>query len=500
MEPKVTDEIKAKLLTYQISHVENLMYSLKTYGRVCDVSDTGTGKSYTAVASIISIGCVPFIVCPKSVLSTWNNVVKHFNAKCYGYSNYETLQNCKQYTSVDKQIKIKCPYIDRIDKEQKGSYVWNTLPDDVVIVYDEVHRCKNVRTINHGLLLSLAQTKSKILMLSATACDKPENFALCGYVLKLYKNINESSKWLDKVSQGYDNPMHAVHDEIFPEYCSRMRIRDLGKLFPDNQVLAECYDMDSAEEIQKQYELIEAEVEKLKKKEESSGNVLARMLYARMKIEQLKIPTILELAKKYMKEHLAVVIFVNFTNTLKTIATSLKTKCLIYGEQSLEHRNQSINDFNNDISQIIICNTKTGGVGLSLHDLHGNFPRISIISPSWSAVDILQVLGRVYRANGKTPVRQRILYCKGTIEEKICENMKGKINNIAQLNDGDLLSYKIEGLTDDFDQSKNTVNEFDLIMLRIATLHAKNERLKREIKETDDEIQTLTTLVENMVS
>lgn len=498
----MTEEIKNKLLPYQIHHTENLTYSLKTYGRACDVSDTGTGKSYTAIASILSLGYVPFIICPKSILSTWSNVVKHFNGKCYGYSNYETIQNCKYYINMNKQSKSICPYVDRIvkkkDKDTEYIYSWHKIPDDMVIIYDEVHRCKNSRTINHNILLALLQSECKILMLSATVCDKPENFALCGLALKLYKSIHDYTKWLDKISVGYESSSHAIHDEIFPEYCSRMRIRDMPKgLFPDNQILAECYDMDCAEEIQKQYEIIESEVEKLKKKEDSSGCALTRILYARMRIEQLKIPTMLELAKKYLKENLAVVIFVNFTGTLKTIAKELKTNCLIYGEQTLEQRNKNISDFNSDASHIIICNMRSGNCGISLGDTVGIFPRISIISPSWSATDIIQALGRIHRANTKTVSRQRILFCKGTIEEQICLNMKEKINNIAQLNDGDMLSYQIEGLTDKTEVQE--VSEFELLMLRISTLNAKKERLNQELKETEQEIMTLTALVNEFI-
>lgn len=254
-EIKLDDQIKDKLLPYQVIHTENLIYSLKIHDRACDVSDTGTGKSYTAIASILCNNCIPFIVCPKSVLSTWTNVVKHFGAKCYGYSNYEMIQNCKYYTDVNKQLKIKCPYIERhdiknnkTDDDKKSNtydyiYEWKNIPNDMIIVYDEVHRCKNSKTVNHNILLSLTKAKAKILMLSATICDKPENFALCGHVLKLYDHINDAKKWISNVGKEYENPMHGVHDEIFPEYCSRMRVRDLGKLFPDNQVLADCYDM-----------------------------------------------------------------------------------------------------------------------------------------------------------------------------------------------------------------------------------------------------------------
>lgn len=373
----------------------------------------------------------------------------------------------------------------------------------MVIIFDEAHRCKNPRTLNSVLLYTLSKTTAKILMLSATISDKPENFDLGGYVLGLYRNIKDAANWMEATARGYHNVMSGVHDVIFPEYAVRMRIRDLGKLFPDNQVIATCYDMDSAEEIQKQYDLIEQEVERLKNREENSGCALSRILYCRMKIEMLKVPTYIEEAKKFLEEGNAVAIFVNFTQTLKTIADELKTNCVIHGQQTLEERNKAVKDFNTDASQIIICNVASGGVGISLHDTNGVYPRVAIISPGYSAQMIVQALGRVYRANGKTPVRQRIMFCAKTIEEKVCANMKDKITNIAMLNDKDLDSYLIEGLTDDPEaigvDKDADLSEFDRLFIKINVLNMQKQRLEFELQETIENIQSLEMIMNSLI-
>ena len=379
----------------------------------------------------------------------------------------------------------------------------------------KTHRCKNPTTVNHAILQAAAESPMKIMMLSATVCDKPENFALCGYVLGLYKRKRDAKSWIEKANRmcphdviagmpenstsatgfaamsvpdanRFSNTMAGVHAKLFPEHAARMRIADLGDAFPENQVLAECYDMNTAKEIEEQYKLIEEEVARLKKAEQRSGCVLAQILYARMRIEQLKIPTFIELAKKYRVEGNAVAIFVNFTMTLKTLAEELGTRCLIYGEQSLEERDKAIKDFEDDKEHIIICNIRSGGVGVSLHDTHGVFPRVTIISPSWSAQDVLQTLGRTHRANGKSKVRQRIVFCKGTIEERICEAMKKKIENIAALNDGSIKSYKIDGLTDDLGElgldSMQELSEYEVLMPKDRNTANPQKSVKRRFK------------------
>jgi superfamily II DNA or RNA helicase len=585
-ESNCRESVESKLLPYQIPHVENLVYSLRLYGRVLDASCTGTGKSFAAVAACIKLNLKPLIICPKSVLSSWKKALEHFGTAYYGMSNYETIQNCKYYTANSGDNKRICNFIERVqhaskdfrthefelrskhesstssgsttslvpetainrnrgfrigqapedDEENKDClYKWVNLPQDICLIFDEAHRCKNNRTVNHAMLLAAADSGARIMLLSATVCDKPENFALCGYVLGLYQRKRDAKNWIEKANRlcytdvlegspstcnglmtntslqaigsfekhRYNNPMAGVHAKIFPEYAARMKIADLGDAFPENQVLAQCYDMATASEIEQQYKLIEEEVARLKKAEMRSQCPLAQILYARMRIEQLKVPTFLELAKKYREEGNAVAIFVNFTMTLKTIADELGTRCLIYGEQSLEERDQAIKDFQEDKEHFIICNIRSGGVGVSLHDLNGMFPRVSIISPSWSAQDIIQALGRIHRANGKSKVRQRIVFCKGTIEEHICNTMKDKIENIAALNDGSTDNYKIEGLTDDLSDlnmdNMRELSEYDILHQKIDTMSMRKARLKEDLKQVDKDLSDLRQQLADIV-
>lgn len=508
-----------KLLDYQKIHVESLQASMEKHNRALDCSDTGTGKTYTSIALCIEMGLKPLVICPTSVIKNWINVLNFFGAKYYGVSNYESMHNCKYYTAKSPNDKIKCRFVRRIkvDNNNKDdddfktadaeifsnrevaqfTYMWKEPPKDFVLIFDEAHRCKNKKTLNSILLYTAAiNADIKILMLSATIADKPEKFAIAGYVLGLYPKIRNAANWIRKVDEPYNHDMMGVHSVIFNEYASRMKIKELGILFPDNKIVANCYDMDNAEEIQQQYKIIEEEVERLKFREENSGCALSRILYARMKIEQLKIPTIIKLAKQYISENLSVAIFVNFSMTLQTIAEALNTLCIICGDQNLSDRDKHIKNFNTNKSRIIICNIKSGGVGISLHDTIGKYPRVSLISPSDSAQDIIQVLGRIHRANGKTPVSQYILYCKGTVEEKICENMKGKIQNISSLNDGIIDTYQIDGLIDNCHHDDNgnedeDIDEIDKIINRIGALNAKKERLLVDLVNIDKEVHEL---------
>jgi SNF2 family DNA or RNA helicase len=84
-----------KLLSYQIEHVNSLAKSINSYKRALDASDTGTGKTYTTIGLCRKLKLKPFIICPKSVVSTWLNVLNFFgyNKLDYVLTTYNQILN-----------------------------------------------------------------------------------------------------------------------------------------------------------------------------------------------------------------------------------------------------------------------------------------------------------------------------------------------------------------------------------------------------------------------
>jgi len=73
-----------------------------------------------------------------------------------------------------------------------------------------------------------------------------------------------------------------------------------------------------------------------------------------------------------------------------------------------------------------------------LHDSEGSFPRVSLISPTFSAIDLKQALGRVHRADSRSKSIQKIVFAAGTVEDKVCHAVRRKLNNIDLINDDEL--------------------------------------------------------------
>lgn len=454
-----------KLLDYQKYHVSSMIESLLLYERALDASDTGTGKTYTAVALCKIMELKPFVICPKSVKSSWSEVLDFFECEYIGITTYESLQNCSYSNCKNEKQDVK--FLKKITKQTPEGVVEidyvidkNHIPANTIVIYDEAHKCKNPRTINGKILCKLACVWDlKMILLSATVVDKPNFFLPIGLALGIYKSINEGIRWMKRINKNNNNIMKSIHSAVFPNRASRMTITMCKEYFPDCNIVAESYVMGNEELIQDAWNEIRVAIDEIKRNDKSN-NPLVRILRARQKIEMLKLPEIVAFAEEELRNGKSVVIFVNFKETMKALGKKLGTPCLIHGTQKEEERAQYIRDFQNNANRVCICGIKAGGCGISLHDVHGGCPRISLISPTWSAQDLIQVLGRIHRANGKSIVKQKILFCKNTIEDSICKIIKNKILNISNLNDGHANSYKIEGMEQDVpDPDPNAVIE-----------------------------------------
>ena len=448
--------IEEKLLKYQRDHTRNLIYIINKNTTALDASDTGTGKTYCAIALCKQLKLKPLIICPKSVIRSWESVCKVFDIKPYFIVNYETIKIGKNYDS--KGERTKSDFLNILEKKLENGkkeidYEWifdENEKKDIIMIFDEVHKCSDINTLNGKLLYTAKKLEMKMLILSATVCDHPENFRLFFYVLNFIepeqvKKTNMSYQKYQYIIQNWimrdAKPLWRIHHMLFPDRGSRIRIDTLGDMFPETQITATPYNMDKKreEEIQKEYSKISEEIEELKDKtKKDKNNILVKLLRAQQKIELLKIPLFLQLTNDFLENNYSVVIFINFTQTLETLSKELHTDCIIYGEQTSDIRQKNIDRFMENKSRVILVNIKAGGVGISLHDKNGNHPRVSLISPTWSSVDLIQALGRIHRAGGKSKSLQRILYVANTVEEKIADKIQQKVANINTINNGDL--------------------------------------------------------------
>jgi len=432
------------LREWQPKLAAQLCSAIKVNDAAIDGSDTGAGKTYvaTAVARELKMGIG--VVCPKSVISSWKRVIaNHFGMKPEFVLNYESVKTGKY-----KDIGTWKP-ISRTSTRE--FFKWNA-PKNTLIIFDESHRLKGHGTQNAEIAIAAKKQKYKILCCSATNAINPIELKATGLILGLYKKgwpqflrEHDCKKGRFGWEFGGDKKiLKKLHADLFFTRGVRVRKEDI-KGFPDCEIIAESYNIDdiSEKEMKAVYAEMNRELSVLKIKSKSTAewkiNAMVVQLRARQKAELLKVPLFVEMVEDSLQDGMSVAVFLNFSETIRALSKRLNTKCIVWGENKGNERDKNIDGFQADTERVILINVKAGGAGLSLHDLNGKYPRMSLISPTPSAVDLRQALGRIHRDGAKSKSVQKILFVANTEEEDTCERVKLKLENLDTINDGELL-------------------------------------------------------------
>ena len=435
-------------------HAEALLNALRTKRVAKDSSDTGTGKTPVAcyVAEQLKLKRI-VVVCPKSVIPTWR---RWFRETGYAVEeagavkdspwvqviNYESLRTGKHAALARKGKRMR----------------WN-LPKDSMVIFDEDHKLKGRMTLNSKMCYAAKHAKVYIMLLGATSFSTPLEMDAMGFAMDLHKGYRSFVEWLvskcgcrkDRFNawvfppKGREKILTAIKNYIYPRYGSRMSTTEIEE-FPENHIIVDSYGVKNPEAVARAYAEIESHWDELQARKETDGdNALTEILRARQEIELAKVQPMFELARSDYHGGYSVALFVNFRGTQDALVEMCykidPNIAVINGDQSVDDRRLQIEAFQENKVPLICATIGSGGVGIDLHDVKGGHPRTAIISPSFSAIELRQALGRIHRAGSHSKAVQRIVFAADTVEERVCLRLKQKLSALDTINDSDLSPF-----------------------------------------------------------
>lgn len=456
--PPLPGDLESKLLNYQVQPARQLFRALTHgledhgYPGCWDCSGLGTGKTYQSLAAALATGKQVGVICPLAVIgseplpggkgSGWLGAFAHFGAKPLMVRNYESLRTGNQKDFIVKTDNSKRPFR------------WIPNPENTVLIFDECHLTKN-RSLNRSMAFAALRQGFPMIMVSGTLAANPVQMGATGVCVGLHRGNAQTFEmflashgcekiggtWKFKAGRQGAFHLAKIHRAVFPTRGARVRIEDL-KDFPETRITCEAFQTPDTEAIIAAFKRAEVTIENLASQGKSENVLLmlkqAAYLKAWHESEKLKIPLLVDMTKAEIEDGRSVALFTNFIDVREALMKALKTDCAIHGQQSIKAKQECIRRFQADESRVIVCNTAAGGVGVSLHDVNGKYPRTAIILPTNNAVHINQALGRVHRAGGKSKSIQRVVFASGTVEESISDSVRAKIAQTAILNDGDM--------------------------------------------------------------
>lgn len=427
-----------QLRPWQVETADRQFEIVRTKGIAANISSPGTGKTYMAADTAKRLGLPVLVVCPKSVLSTWRQVLGDAGVADVAALNWEKLKT------------------ERYGFWKAGRWIFDR---EHFIIADEIH----AGTTGPDSQITAMAAKLKAfptmpkLLLSATIADSPLQLRATGFLLGLHGYTD--SLFYDwclrvgceraRIPNGRGGYVQKIRVPL-AKYRARevmLRLRDLMAPytvrltpddvpgFPETVIEAKLFDLDDklTAEARKLYEPLAAAHRTL------SPDQRAQLTIARQKTEIMKVPVLAELAKAVVADGRSAVVFMSFREPLALLARELGPQNVveIHGDQSDAQRTQAIEDFQSNRKHFCLAQSQAGGVAVSLHDVRHERPRTALLCPDWDAKRVLQCLGRVHR-DGGTKTVQLFVLAAGTLEEKVKAALDRKSGNIETLNDGDM--------------------------------------------------------------
>ena len=303
---------------------------------------------------------------------------------------------------------------------------------EYLIVLDESHRCGGTNTATARLCAAFSMFH-KVLMLSGTPFSTPLRTRAPFHCF----NIVEWKHWWNYILEHFGcyvdrHRHHSIH--WTGKQVDVQKMAELIRPFMVTTCLEDIPDFgDTIIQIEEMDVKDPGAVDHLCRDINGDGDLMTR----RGEIEQHRVAPMIEMTKDILASGKSVCSFFNFIQPIEKYSRAFNITP-IQGSTPVAERERIINRFQSlKEPSVIALNSVSGGAGIDLHDQVG-VPRVSLISPTWDAIILQQVTGRVWRQGSLSTSVQKLCYIADTLECSVLDSVRKKIQNIETITDADL--------------------------------------------------------------
>jgi len=415
-----------------LEHQRIAIESLAGSKRYILADDMGLGKTTsTIIAALETDAKKILIICPATLKINWQREIENYSDRpvyiCEGKNfstehdfviiNYDIIKNFYDLKNKENSLITKCNF-------------------DLVII-DEAHYIQNAQAQRTKLINSFAKDINRVWLLTGTPMtSRPMNYF---NLLNLIESP-VAQNWMAyaiRYCQGYQfnagkrkiwNVSGASNLEELRDRTSRQVLRRLKEDvldLPDKIITPVYLRLKSKEyetEVGEYYDWYE------NKKEESKSLTIqfSKLMKVRQIIAEEKIKYTIELAENIIEQGKKVIIFTNFTDTLRKIHEHFgKQSVYLDGSCTKPQRQYAVDQFQeNDKIKVFVGNLKAAGVGITLTAGEACIMNDLSFVPS----DHSQAEDRAYRYGQKSNVSVYYPIFENTIEGIIYDMLTNKKN------------------------------------------------------------------------
>lgn len=466
------------LMPHQRKHMLQLCMALYRYDRAIDTSVMGCGKSYTASAAAARLGLPMVVFCPKSAKLNWMAAFEHFgiSGRCevHAYSAFAKKEPPFLYVlNPDAPMRDRRTTVNESWRERCSA--------GLLLVLDEAHQLKNASK-RHAYALKLTDelrlhTRSKLLLLSATPYERTEHAPRLARILGLYGDeqlaqmnpatgrleflgLAEIERFCQRIEPGFHirHPLkgdakefsqRAVHwcfQKVLRSALSfSMRRPDPASLPPPPRMLRLWYDapLTTYYDSKRNTGLANISMGRALLAQRRIPEGQACLCRGMHELEIGKIPAFVASARALLESdtQCKVILMLSFIEPIQDCAGQLAefNPLVIHGKVGDEarHTRRTLFQAASAEHRLLIGNMSVLSNGVDLDDQDGRFPRHMLISPSYDALNLHQVAGRVYRSATRSPATIYHVMLQGTDEGALLANLRKKDEVLTQATGSD---------------------------------------------------------------
>ena len=441
-----------QLQEHQVTHYHRICEILLLWFAYLDTSEMGSGKTFTAMAIAATFKLDILLVGPVSTLSMWIAETSKYGIRLVSTMSYPTMAGT---------VKTGCnhPFLVRQDNTFiPTEYFRQCVERGLLLVFDEAHHLKNSSTAQlkaaHALVREIVRMNcgSRVAALSALPCDKEvhtislmkvlgiitcldlytydhgmDEYVLLGMTQLLDTCEKSDKKTTDDVRSNFP----VLDRRTIPKVCFQLYTQVIKPHVASSMKRPEMIESD----IKNGYYRIDlADVVELTaaigalhratsfnertgeiQVTEGSWGAITKSL---MRMERIKIRIMARVVSQILSDdpRAKIAVYVWHKESYTNLAASLDEfrPMVMTGDTKPTQRDAISQAFQQPTAdyRLIISNPVVGGIGISLDDREGSWPRYAFIIPNYRFLDLHQTTGRFRRVTSKSVATIRFVYAK----------------------------------------------------------------------------------------
>lgn len=401
----------------------------------------GLGKTLQAIGtSFIAKTWPVLVICPASLKINWQREWKKFTGKDAIILDDRNKNNWHRYYEMGCCDVFITNYesLKKFFVEDFAGGVTRSIKLKPVaslfkcVIIDESHRCKSSKTQQSKICYKLCQGKEYRFLLTGTpSINGPGDLI---QQLKIMNRLDDFGGYKSFEANFMQGPRQASNLEMLnwrlwnTGFFRREKAKVLDQL-PDKMRQVVNVDITNRKEYQDaEHDLLSylaayenADDEKLRRAER--GKVMVQMQKLRQIAARGKISAAVEFIQDIIDSGEKLIVFAFLKEVVQEIKKVFPNAVTIVGDNTSQERQDAVDRFQNDSKcNLIICNYKSAGVGLTLTASS----RVAFVEFPWTFADCEQAEDRAHRIGQKNSVNCYYFLGKNTIDESIWDIIQTK--------------------------------------------------------------------------